>query len=502
MIAIQTFWTNQKSLNGLAEIKGGWLDARFHLMSWALSASLLKKHFKKVVLCADSLGKELLADVLKLPYDSVLLTQNELAKKYPNDVWVLRKIHSYQVLSEPFIHVDGDAFLWKKPTDSFLNNKLFAQNFQNDFECYKIAAQQLKNSGIGVPDLLSGLESFRAVNMGIVGGNAWRLFHDYYKMVDGFVLKNIDQIKVNSGQISRGFLNTLLEEALFAHWASVSCDESVQVLIDEKIDSKYRKIANLIDNPYNYHHLIGENKTELFYCKQVEQYLKKFFPEVYRRVIDYLSEMNIADAFSMDFYAESNYRLSQNGFTEQVSSANVDEILERPNLDENTLNSIVFEGSRQKEFYKIEGDKESFLGVDEENFRLFFDYLSTTPIKIRLNDKIRYNSRHEIFERVWDNGEQVFSSLVYDFAFNQAHFDDKIWDSLSVFIICHCAEDFVSMGELLELLKTKINQPDDEILRRIDLKTKELLLAGLIEYDVAVANLQEINCQNYEVELG
>lgn len=104
MKVLQSCWFNNPK-----KMDAGWLSTEFHLMSWALSSLSIQKHYPNIELVTDNLGKEILIDKLQLPYSSVSLVQENF--KPISFVWVLRKLYSYSIQHEPFIHIDGDAYL-------------------------------------------------------------------------------------------------------------------------------------------------------------------------------------------------------------------------------------------------------------------------------------------------------------------------------------------------------------------------------------------------------
>ncbi len=81
MKIIQSYWSlpsesRDKDVNGRSN--GGFLDARFNYMSWALSCLCLKRFYKDVELVTDEKGKKMLIDTLKLPYTKVTVCLDDL----------------------------------------------------------------------------------------------------------------------------------------------------------------------------------------------------------------------------------------------------------------------------------------------------------------------------------------------------------------------------------------------------------------------------------------
>jgi hypothetical protein len=70
---IYTFWNSQKQENPLLN-SGGFLAPEIHYMSWAFSCLQLSKFYENVELHTNQQGKEILIDVLELPYSKVHLS--------------------------------------------------------------------------------------------------------------------------------------------------------------------------------------------------------------------------------------------------------------------------------------------------------------------------------------------------------------------------------------------------------------------------------------------
>src|SRR6266511_4158572 len=105
----------------------GWHSSIYHLMSWALSCLQLKSIYKDVYLHCNNNAAKLLIQDLELPYSDFYETHENFA--LPNiNLWALPKIYTYSLQNEPFLHIDGDVFLFKKLPESLLNSELIAQN--------------------------------------------------------------------------------------------------------------------------------------------------------------------------------------------------------------------------------------------------------------------------------------------------------------------------------------------------------------------------------------
>ena len=121
----------------------GWYAPEYSLMAWALSCLQLKKYYKNVVLYVDTVSAKMLIDELKLPYSEIECSLDEFSFYHPQ-LWALPKIDTYSRQHAPFLHVDGDVFIWKPFDDYLLEAGLIAQNKESGDEYYENIMQSLQ----------------------------------------------------------------------------------------------------------------------------------------------------------------------------------------------------------------------------------------------------------------------------------------------------------------------------------------------------------------------
>lgn len=489
MNAIQTFWTTPGT--PAEQAHGGWLDPRFHLMSWALSASLLNEHFGHTVLHTDLAGRNLLIDLLELPYDAVHLTQEGLGTLYPKDWWVMRKICSYAHAEGPFVHVDGDAFLWNGLPGHLQNKPVIAQNSQNGFQCYRIAAGQLQEAGIALP-VFMGEEpaEFEAVNMGVTGGTDDAFFKDYVRETKAYYDQHLAGRTFAPG--TSGFLNTLLEECFFRHYAGYR-GRAVTDWIPTSFAQGYGSLANCMDDRYGLTHLIGTNKKDIYFCKQVEFQLKRRFPKAFRIVaglVDGFSQKSrtIFNFPQTDPFTESNVVAShiEPGLT--VTFANCEAVGERfgGGNDAGLSKIIVFENAKHLLFLDLVRNAKR---IDEQQHERLsqLDELLQRPVHQRLGDLICSEESIPLMRFTYPSKTTpYYLATAYDFSFGYLHIAHRALDDLAVFILLSASEP-VSVGSIGRLVSAKSSKAVDEaeyarLLHRIDLKIKELVFLGLLAY--------------------
>ena len=123
MKIIQSFWSGKN--NDIRDNRG-WLSYEYHWLGWILSCNQIRKFYDEVELYTDSFGYEVLIEKLQLPYTKVHVVLDEM-NEYPKDLWAIAKIKAYQLQDKPFLHVDGDVFIWEKFDEELLKQDIIVQ---------------------------------------------------------------------------------------------------------------------------------------------------------------------------------------------------------------------------------------------------------------------------------------------------------------------------------------------------------------------------------------
>ncbi len=104
-----------------------WPSELHHALSWSLSLQEARKHYSDTWIYTDDEGARLLVDQLQLPFAHVHTDLNALRRRNPG-WWTLGKLHTCRLQTEPFVHLDYDAFLWLPLPEDLLVADVFAQN--------------------------------------------------------------------------------------------------------------------------------------------------------------------------------------------------------------------------------------------------------------------------------------------------------------------------------------------------------------------------------------
>ncbi|TRX26596.1 hypothetical protein FNW25_08215 [Flavobacterium franklandianum] len=231
MNIIQSSWAcNQPDL---LTSNSGWLAPEYNLMSWTLSCLQLKQYYPNVGLYCDSVSAKTLIDVLQLPYSSVICNLDVL-NTYNPKLWALPKIHAYSQQEKPFLHVDGDVFIWKKFDDELLKSGLIAQNLESATNYYEEIMKSFESKLTYFPEEIIIERELKkpilAYNAGIFGGTDVSFFKEYTEKAFEFVNKNISNLSV----INVVNFNIFFEQYLFYCLAKKK-KLNVNVLIPEII---------------------------------------------------------------------------------------------------------------------------------------------------------------------------------------------------------------------------------------------------------------------------
>lgn len=169
MKIIQSFWTGKHSV----VYSFGWLSNKYHYLSWILSCNQLRKYYDEVELFTDSLGYSILIEKLKLPYTKVHIVLDEL-NIYDDNLWALAKIKSYSLMNEPFLHIDGDVFIFEPFDKNLMGSNIITQNIETTSDYYWDMWSKIKPQLNFIPEIMNNYDNQfhnKAYNMGIFGGN-------------------------------------------------------------------------------------------------------------------------------------------------------------------------------------------------------------------------------------------------------------------------------------------------------------------------------------------
>ena len=112
--------------------KRRWITKEFEIITLVTSLNYTLKQFKDVVLYTDEESLKELKDY-KLPSINVILKE-----RVNHNLWILDKVNTYSIQTEPFIHIDADFIIEKELASNFLISDIGFQSFDdfNNSHCF------------------------------------------------------------------------------------------------------------------------------------------------------------------------------------------------------------------------------------------------------------------------------------------------------------------------------------------------------------------------------
>lgn len=362
MKIVQSFWSGNKDC---LKDGYGWLSPIYHYASWILSCNQLHKYYDDVILVTDRVGYDVLIDKLHLPYADVIVCLDELSKYNPN-LWALAKIKAYSLLNEPFIHVDGDVFVWDKFDSCLENHDLIVQNIETTTDYYRTMWSEIRPSISYLPEVMENYDqniSHKAYNMGIFGGNDVLFIKDYCKQALDFVDQNLEEVNKLQGINFNIFFEQVLLHELAARY-----DRNVVTYIKEDIgDNEYQGFADFDDVPEDrkYLHLLGFYKKIPTVCNKMLAYVIKYYPEYVVYLEELLSLAPVITKLGVEA-TRDKMKTKILSYKESVLNGELDARFENRNIMFRDIASI----GASKELSALLDSEEKFMMTPTNNFSL------------------------------------------------------------------------------------------------------------------------------------
>jgi hypothetical protein len=287
MNAIWSFWSKPyregKSLD--------WIDELSRFCSWKLSLETAAPMFEKKKLYTDDFGKELLVSRLGLNFDDVDTSLNSL-DNLDAKWWAFGKLYTYLKQNEPFLHIDSDVYLHKKPSEKILHAPIIAQNYEHfrlgDSWYHPEKFRILKSIQGYIPKEIEWYEGrggdHKALCCGVFGGNDVS-FIRYYASVVFDVFLHPDN---HPFWIFLGGDNILLEQYVLSACIEYSknnpeSDFFSHIGIECFFDSASSAFNPEVAAAVGYTHLIGGAKRNKEVCERLKKRILREYPVFYER---------------------------------------------------------------------------------------------------------------------------------------------------------------------------------------------------------------------------
>jgi len=288
---VQTYWSlpsRSRTTDSLDRHNGGWPGEKSHAVSWAFSLLSIKRQYpgEKITLYTDKAGAQWMIDKLHLPYDEVR-EELDVLNHYSPVFWALSKIYTYSRQKEPFLHIDGDVYIWKPFDRNVLNKELIAQSFEVGDRYYLDLINEARANLSGLPEFIANqwdATEVVACNSGILGANDIDFIGHYCKAAFDFVDRNESaMLASNYG----GGYNVFFEQLFFSQLAleRYKTLENVGVILEPQKSGFYDLTKfGLVPGLCQYIHMVGESKTKLDLISHLEHRFAYEFPEAARQI--------------------------------------------------------------------------------------------------------------------------------------------------------------------------------------------------------------------------
>jgi len=271
----------------------GWVSPHYHLMGWALSCLTLKKQLGHLSLYCNKRAKELLIDILELPYDEVHESMSGWEPPHPK-LWALSKIHTYAQQKTPFLHIDGDVFLFGKFPECILHGSVVAQNVEEFTDYYYSFMKPINRKFTYQPECLvedfRKMENLHALNAGVLGGCDIDFFQRYCAEAFKYVEANLS----NLSEMDADRFNVFFEQHLCYRMAEEENIKVEYLLPQTYHDNSYLGLDmfhEILSGRIKYFHLLGNYKADEFTCQQMAKTLHALYPQYYHRIISLFPEL-------------------------------------------------------------------------------------------------------------------------------------------------------------------------------------------------------------------
>jgi hypothetical protein len=262
-------------------------------MSWILSVENARRHYPDTALVADTEGARILVEELGLEFSHVSTELDTLAEADPR-WWAIGKVKAYSVQDVPFVHIDADAFLWKRLPAIVENAPILAQSpealIDHEFYQPERLARLFEERGAEVPEpwawyLGRGYQT--AACCGIMGANDLECVRAYAELALHVALApghravwSGEEVGHHMMLIEQYLLSAVVEHRR-AHRAEGGHDVWIQYLFPS---ANFEQAAEA-----GFTHVIAGAKRNGAVLDRIEAVVRREYPAQYERCLDYLA---------------------------------------------------------------------------------------------------------------------------------------------------------------------------------------------------------------------
>ena len=201
-------------------------------------------------------------------------------------MWALGKIYSYDCQNKPFIHVDGDVFIFGRFNSKIENSQLVCQNFDINQEDYIRILKEMDNNKFNYPEVIKIYRKNQinliAANAGIIGGNCIEFFKEFSAMAFRFVNNNLSKL----ANFDVSSFNIVFEQYLFYCLAKYKNIEITPYFKTPETGATIARNVMFYNIPFKsrYIHMISFFKQNPTLVNQMKTLLRIEYPEYFYKI--------------------------------------------------------------------------------------------------------------------------------------------------------------------------------------------------------------------------
>lgn len=278
---VHSIWSTPSLSNNF----DNYLDNKFikkNFYSYLLSALLIKKLGHTIELYCDEYSYEMYS---KIPYDKIHVVDFD-SDGVSSKFWIWSKIKTQALINEPYIHIDGDVFLfrdiignkmengnYKAVIQSLENKETIGEEFFN--KLYVDSITPFKNINSRIKWDKYGLNAY---NCGVVGFYDMKIKNIYVKNAKNLLVEisNNPDFNKSRGKYEGMFL--IAEQSLLYYILEEKKVKPLEIIPFSEIKKRSYN-WNSYANEIGYAHLLGYSKYKPEMIDKIKFKINKFFGE-------------------------------------------------------------------------------------------------------------------------------------------------------------------------------------------------------------------------------
>lgn len=258
--------------------------------SYLFSTLLIKKLGYKIDLYCDEHSFDIYS---LIPYDNIQIVDFD-SDGIDSKFWIWGKIKTQSIINEPFIHIDGDVFMFRDIIENNLSSySAVIQHVENEktmgndfYETYLSSTYPYVKTN-ELNNINWNKYNFTAYNCGVVGFSDMKLKNGYVNKVKEILLNLSNDIEFQSFRKKYDGMFLIAEQSYLYHYLNELNVKPFEIIPYSEIEKNNFNWFNNIPNKIGYCHMWAYSKYKPEVIEQIKFKIKNFFPEYYDRIIKF-----------------------------------------------------------------------------------------------------------------------------------------------------------------------------------------------------------------------